>query len=356
MSEMSSIDIRPILEQTTWDTFVLSLEQKTFLHSWNWIAMNRALGEEAVPLGAFQDGTLVGVALGLTVTARRGSFLFCPHGPLVRGGMGQRAGGREVIERLLDALEREARKRKLSFLRVSPLLPDTPEGRRLFAERGYRPAPIHMHAETMWVLDVRPPEEELLKHMRKTTRNLIHRGEREAVAIRLSADPKDLELFQRLYSETAGRERFVPFSRAFLEAEFEAFRRDDRAFLAFATHNDEPLATALIVLYGDTAFYHQGASSRARPKVPAAYLLHWKIIEELKRRGITHYNFWGIAPRLPEAGSREPVSHPWAGLTLFKRGFGGERIDCLHAQDLPLRSSYWLTYGIEQARRWKRGF
>lgn len=378
-SESESFKIRPILEQEIWDTFVLSLEQKTFLHSWNWLAMNRTLGEDAISLGAFQNGTLVGVALGLTVTARRGSFLFCPHGPLVLGiknkelGMGEG----DIIFRLLGALTAEAKKRNLSFLRVSPLLPDTPERRSLFTARGYRPAPIHMHAETMWVLDVRPPEAELLANMRKTTRNLIRRGEREGVVVRFSTDAGDLAAFQRLYGETAERERFVPFSQTFLDAEFNAFHADDRVFLAFATQDSEPLAAALIVIYGDTAYYHQGASSRARPKVPAAYVLHWRVIEELKRRGIAHYNFWGIAPiqamghgpwgmenertastrdQAPSPNTYGLREHPWAGLTLFKRGFGGKQVDCLRAQDLPLSKKYAWTYAVESLRRWKRGF
>lgn len=344
-NRVNTMMVRDVREKHEWETFVRSRKPNTFLHSWNWAEMHRMLAERAYPLGAFRGSELVGIALGLTVSARRGAFFFCPHGPLVRGTRQEQG---SIHAALLDALRTRARREGSAFLRVSPLLPDNPEWRAFFRDRGFRPAPIHMHAETMWVLDIRPTEEELLQNMRKTTRNLIRRAEREGITVRRSADPADLKTFEELYQETAHRERFVPFSREFLEAEFRAFRTDDRAFLFFAEDRGDVLATALVITHGNVAFYHQGASSRKRPKVPAAVLLQWEIIRTLKRRGIDTYNFWGIAP------TNDP-QHPWHGLTLFKQGFGGRRADYLHAQDLPLRMSYWLTFVFERARSWKRG-
>jgi lipid II:glycine glycyltransferase (peptidoglycan interpeptide bridge formation enzyme) len=155
-------------------------------------------------------------------------------------------------------------------------------------------------------------------------------------------------VFTALYQETARRERFTPFSQDFLAAEFKAFRKNNAGMLFFAEHAGDVLAAALIILNGKTGFYHQGASSRLKPDVPAASVLHWEIIRELKRRWCTHYNFWGVAPR-------DDPQHPWAGLSLFKKGFGGEARAYLHAQDRPLQLRYWLTYAVESARRLRRG-
>ena len=115
-----------------------------------------------------------------------------------------------------------------------------------------------------------------------------------------------------------------------------------------AWHNNQPLASAVIVFYGNSAFYHHGAS--AESKIPSAYLLQWEAILEAKRRGHKFYNFWGIVP--DEVAAK---GHPWAGITLFKKGFGGFRTDYLHAQDLPLSWRYWPNYLLETMRRVKRG-
>ena len=71
------------------------------------------------------------------------------------------------------------------------------------------------------------------------------------------------------------------------------------------------------------------------------------MIQEAKKRGCTLYNFWGVSP------DNKP-KHPWAGLSLFKKGFGGFEETYLHAQDKPLTKKYWLNYIIETVRRLKR--
>jgi len=101
---------------------------------------------------------------------------------------------------------------------------------------------------------------------------------------------------------------------------------------------------AIIIFYGDTAYYHFSASVSGHNELPFSYFLQWEIIKEAKKRGIKHYNFWGIAPN-------SNPKHRFAGVTLFKTGFGGERVDWLHAHDLPVSPLYYLTYTFETCRR-----
>jgi lipid II:glycine glycyltransferase (peptidoglycan interpeptide bridge formation enzyme) len=48
--------------------------------------------------------------------------------------------------------------------------------------------------------------------------------------------------------------------------------------------------------------------------------------------------------------------HPFAGVTLFKTGFGGQLLNLIHCQDIPISKKYYLTWGFEMVRKWKRGF
>jgi lipid II:glycine glycyltransferase (peptidoglycan interpeptide bridge formation enzyme) len=335
--------VKEVSNKSEWEEFVLGLSPNTFLHSWSWGEMQKILGEKIIRFGVYDGEKLCGVALGITVSARRGHFLFCPHGPLAENGK------HELVISLLGALKEHAAKNNLLFLRVSPLEITNEENDSFYKKFGMRPAPMHVHAETMWILDIKLTEEELLKGMRKTTRNLVKRAERDGVKIRISREKKDLETFEKLYTETADRENFVGFSRNFLDTEFEAFIVDNNVFFAFAEYQGDVISGALITAYGNTGFYHQGASTRKWPKIPGAYLLQWEIIRELKRLGKERYNFWGIAPA-------EDKNHPWAGLSLFKQGFGGYCENYVHAQDLPLRPAYWLTWLIEEIRRRKRKY
>jgi lipid II:glycine glycyltransferase (peptidoglycan interpeptide bridge formation enzyme) len=107
------------------------------------------------------------------------------------------------------------------------------------------------------------------------------------------------------------------------------------------------LSAALIIFYNYQAIYHHSAS--IEQKIPVNYLLQWEIIKEAKKRGKKIYNMWGICPE-------DKRRHPWKGLTLFKKGFGGRIVEYLHAQDYPLSSFYCTTYIIECLRKYIKGY
>ena len=102
-----------------------------------------------------------------------------------------------------------------------------------------------------------------------------------------------------------------------------------------------------------------GASSSRHQKIPASYLLQWTAIKDALRRGDHVYNFWGIAPRIAGPDGELSIAnpgHPFAGVTLFKTGFGGESLTLHPCIDIPLKRSYYLTRGFEYVRKWRRGF
>ena len=103
----------------------------------------------------------------------------------------------------------------------------------------------------------------------------------------------------------------------------------------------------MIIFHSKRGFYHQGASLPS--KAPVSYLLQWEAIKEAKRRGCERYNFWGIVP-----DTKENANHPWKGLSLFKKGFGGYEKDYLKTKDYPLSFRYWLVYVFEKIRKRKR--
>lgn len=349
-----SLSICETKDKQTWDNFVTSQPNHTFLHSWAWGEFNEAIGDKVWRFGIYNDDTLVAVCLVIKVHARRGNFLFVPHGPVFEFR-------KQLLETFVEKLRKIAKREGAGFIRISPLLADNKENRELFRQLGFRPAPIHMHAETTWTLDLAPSEEELLMGMRKTTRNLIRRAIKDGVEIKTGSSERDVAIFNSLYRETALKHSFTPFSLVYLQNQVKVLSGGDNVRLFTAIYKNEPLASAIVVFYGNSAFYHHGASSSAKyPKIPAAYLLQWEAIREAKRRGHKFYNFWGIIPEGNVKGQRSNVNgnkkHPWAGITLFKKGFGGFQTDYMHAQDLPLTLMYWPNWIIETIRRRRRNF
>lgn len=333
--------IREIDDKKRWEDFVSECTEKTFCQSWNWGIFNQSMGDKVWRFGIFENEQLVAIAQVLKIKARRGSFLFVPHGPLI--ALGDK---KEIIKSILEKLKDLAKTENVNFIRFSPILEVSDSN--IFKDLGFRNAPIHMHPELTWELDISLSEEDILKGMRKTTRYLIKQAEKnEDIEITRGTSDEMLNDFEKLYLETAERQSFTPFSNDYLKKEVDAFKNDNQILIFSGKYKGEVVSSAIIVYYSGIGFYHQGASSLKYPKVPVSYLLQWEAIKEAKDRGCKLYNFWGVVPE----GTK---NHPWAGLSLFKKGFGGFEKEYVKTQDYVLSNKYWLTYIIEQIRRRKR--
>jgi len=341
-----STSIKQITDKSQWDNFVMSNES-AFLQSWNWGEFNKNTGEKIWRAGIFDDDNLMAAALVIKVKARRGSFLFVPNGMIMN--YESRIMNQELWNLFFDYLKNLGKKEKVGFVRISPLLDNTGENLEVFKSYGFRNAPIHMmHPETTWLLDITKSEDEIMKEMKKTHRNLIRRAEKEGVEIIKSADEKYLKAFYEIHKETVRRHKFTPFSYEYIKSEVDAFKDDSQIEIFSAKYKDKIISSAIIVFYGDQAFYHHGASSSEYNKIPSSYLNLWEAIKEAKKRGCKIFNFYGIVENKP--------NHPWNGLSKFKMAFGGYKKELLHCQDLLLSYKYIITWFIETMRKIKRGY
>lgn len=339
--------IREITDYQEWTQFQNECGSPSFLQSWEWGSLNeKNNGYQILRLGLCgASNEIVSTAQVLKIRAKRGDFMFIPHGPTFNDV--SHAQLKKYLREYMDYLVPIAQKEGYVFIRVSPVQDKQNGGEECYFEAGFRKAPIYMHAEKIWVLDLEPSEEELLANMRKTTRYLIRRAPKDGVTIEQRSDDQSIEDFWKLYEETASRESFVPFSKKFVDNEYKEFATSHNANYFFGKVAGEYLAGALVVYTKSTAFYHQGASRHT--KYPVPYALQWESIREAKRRGCKIYNFWGILDegRTPKA---------WAGLTLFKKGFGGREIDYIPTQDYVINPlKYAISWMFETYLQWKRG-
>jgi len=330
----------PIEDKKTWEKFLLENSPSALFQSWLWGEVQKKSGQTVLRYGIFDGSSLVGIAQIFVVRAKRGTYLHVRHGPIWKQS------SKTNWQQLLILLRPIAKKQKAWFIRVSPLIENSQDNRDLFVSLGMVRAPIHeVDAERCWVLDIDKPEEEILLGMRKTTRYEVRRGEKVGVSIEMTKDVKRLKEFYSLYAETSRRHGFVVHSS--ITEEFEAFANEDKALLFFGSHEKNALAGAVILFYGGQAIYHHGASITS--KIPASSVVQWKSILEAKKRGIKLYNFYGIAPD-------DKPNHPWRGITLFKKGFGGREINSIHAHDLPISPLYMVPKTIEAIRTKMRGY
>ena len=330
--------IKEIREKSIWEQFVLSDENGSFLQSWNWGEFQQTMGEKVFRLGIFEKEKLTGVSLLIKIHAKRSDHLICPAGPLINWGK------TNYFKALIEYFKKLGQKESVSFIRIRPPVEQTRKNRRFFKDLGFIPAAMHLHAERTWLLDIIPEEDILLSNMRKTTRYLIRKAEREGVEVFQSQEMKNVDHLYRLQKEAVSRHRFTPFSQKHFENIASIFFQEDQASLFLAKYKGEIISAAMIMFYGRQAVYHYAATSSKYPKIPSSCLLVWKAILESKKRNFKTFNFWGIAPP-------NRLDHRFAGVTLFKKGFGGYGKVFLHAHDLPLSSSYLINLLVEKVRK-----
>ncbi|MEA3453082.1 MAG: peptidoglycan bridge formation glycyltransferase FemA/FemB family protein [Patescibacteria group bacterium] len=340
--------IKEISTKEEWEGFLIQSKEKTFLHSWNWGEFNKSIKKKIWRIGVYDKNDLFAVCLVLKINAKRGTYLLVEHGPIIKEKTENRK--HEIMEEFLEHLKILSLKEKVSFIRICPVWKKNEENTKVFKDIGFRKAVMHERPEVSWVLPLKKIEEELLKEMRKTTRYLIRQALKNPdIEIIKSKDLKDVEIFNNIYQETVSRQNFSPFSLDYLKNEFLSFTDDDQIYILLGKYKDEIVSGAMIIFWQNSAFYHQGASLRKFSKIPVSYLLQWEAIKEAKNRGLEYYSFWGIAPETED-------NHPWKGLTLFKKGFGGEKEEYVQTQDFVISRKYWLNYIVERFRKIKRGF
>jgi lipid II:glycine glycyltransferase (peptidoglycan interpeptide bridge formation enzyme) len=349
------LTIKEITEKNTWEEFLSGCAEKTFLHSWNWGEFQKKEGNKIWRQGVYgSDNKLAAVALVVKIKARRGTFLFIPHGPIASGK--SKTEESRYFKILLDGFKKLGKEEKADFIRVAPILERTKENTQIFKSSGFRKAPIHMHPEVTWELDISKPEEEILSGMRKTTRYLIRQAQKNNdIEIIKIQNKEGLKTFYEVHKETSLRHKFVPFSLKYIENEFDSLKDDNQISIFLGKYKSKVVSSAIVVYWQDAGFYHHGASLSEYNKVPVSYLLQWEAIKEAKARGCLAYNFWGIAPDIKKESDVSKSKHPWSGLSLFKMGFGGKIKEYVATQDFPLSNKYLLNYIIEKIRKAKRG-
>jgi peptidoglycan pentaglycine glycine transferase (the first glycine) len=349
------MNLKLIEDKKEWESFLTNCKGVTFLQSFYWGEFHKEMGGKVWRCGFYDERGLKGVAQILKIEAKRGVFLLVPHGPVL--AKESLALKEKLLAKLLNYLKSIAKTERADFIRIAPIFERTKENAQIFEKLGFLQAPIFLHPEVTWELDLNLSEEDLLFQMRKTTRYLIRKSlNLKDLKVIKKTDREGFEIFWNLYFQTAKDQHFSPFSKLYLEKELEVFKKENLVEIFLAFYQEEPVAGAFIIFWNNAAFYHHGASLKKYRQVPASYLVQWQAFLEAKRRGCLFYNFWGIAEGAFnfKNSSFNKKEHRFAGITLFKTGFGGYKKEYLQTQDFVLTLKYWLNFLVEIIRRYLR--
>ncbi len=252
-----------------------------------------------------------------------------------RGPLGSDQGAKEE---LLEAIMEDAKRERCLSLFFSPpthySLQTTHSSNR------------HEQPEASLVLNLTLGEDELLKQMHPKGRYNIGVARKNGVQVKES---QDIDSFYALLKETGGRDAFQIRPKN----QYEHFLKDlPGSFLLLAYSPDMPkkaIAGLLGVIWGGKGYYYYGASAYASRALMAPYALQSEAIRVCREKGCRTYDLLGISPPevvgAPRWGAQ---THPWEGVTRFKKQFGGK------IETYPPEQEIILRPVVKKILEWKR--
>lgn len=342
-----------------WDAFVRDHAQGSLLQTTHWAQLKSHFGWRSHRVWLRREGQLAAGAQVLFRSAMMGMVRigYVPHGPLVDWE------DEEQVAVLMNQIDRACYEHRAGLVKLEPLvfLDDVggaPGGgtvlsRQRWAEICAAHDLVH-EADTIQpprtlLIDLRPPEEEILQAMKQKTRYNIRLAGRKGVTVR-EGTMADMATFNRLMRVTGERDAFSVHQPDYYRTAYELFA-PERAAMFVAEYEGQALAALMVFALGERAAYLYGASSNEERQRMPTYALQWAAMRWAKERGCTVYDLWGIPDADEEALEEQFMERSdglW-GVYRFKRGFGGMPARTVGAAD---RVHNQLLYKVY---KWRRG-
>lgn len=337
------IVVRPAADgdQGAWQAFLAATAYGDFLHDWVWADVAAHDGQPQRRYLAEEDGELVALAAAQVRPMPFGrSFWYVPRGPVLDYDHPRAA---ERLRAVVIGLREAARPARAIAVKVEPRLErasaPTAHFRRLRHDR-----------RTLQVGQTRLVEladdETMLASFDKDTRYAVRRAEREGIVVSSTANATDLRAIDALHDLVLQTQARAGFPRPALERYRIAWRglaAAGRATIFEARHAERLLASGMLVTEGDRSFYLFAGSVReehGEVKRYPSYALQWAMMRHARDAGVRIHDLWGIAP---ETAGPE---HPWYGVGLFKKGFGGRAVVWAGSWDIVVDRTLYRLRGV----------
>ena len=342
------IDFRPATDadEAAWQAHLAHHGTGDFLHDWGWAEVAALDGQPQRRFMAFEDGELVAIAAAQVRQLVLGrTFWYVPHGPVLDYDDPRAA---DRLRAITIGLRLAARRERAIAVKLEPRLERGAAAAALFARFHHDPRTLQVGQTRLVEL---ADDDAMLASFDKDTRYAVRRAAREGVEVRTIEHGADAAAIDRLHALVLETQQRAGFPRPSLEryrAAWRALGGAGRAVIFEASRHDELLASGMLVLEGERSYYLFAGSRRERPGEPkryASYRLQWEMMRHARSAGCRVHDLWGIAPE--DAGPE----HPWHGVGLFKKGFGGRALTWAGTWDLVVDPTLYRMRGLADRAR-----
>lgn len=303
-----------------WSTHWLQVPKANLLQSWEYGSAKELAENWRVLRFLVSDSNGHPVALAQILTRSisiLGGIARMNRGPLLLDGFPED----QKIERALDviqALLREARRRRWWVVQISPELTGTDKVFAGMTQMGLRKQPNGVCSSALVNLDV--DENTLLMSLDGKWRNVLRKGQRLGVEVKhIDAKKPEQNLLINGYREFQMSKGFEGLSESLLRnlATQQGNRWHFDLFVSLAPQeqesvNNEPIGILATIRHGDTATYLIGFTNDRGRQMQANSVMLWNAILNAKQSGCKWFDVGGLGPETPK------------GIAEFKRGLNAE--------------------------------
>jgi peptidoglycan pentaglycine glycine transferase (the first glycine) len=323
----------------SWNELVASLPLAHLLQTWEWSQVKAKYGWQAMPFvwqGVMGNPVAAAMVLkrGIPVSgfAKKMCVLYVPKGPLMDWD------DAALRLRMLDDLCVFAKRQGAIFIKIDPDValgtgvPGAQEAvefsvgqavRSELEQRWWKFSQDQIQFRNTVLIDLAPPEDELLKRMKQKTRYNIHLAQKKGVTVRVGT-VADLSLLYSMYAETSVRDGFLIREEGYYQTVWRSFMSllpsisslQPFAEPLIAEVDGEPVGAVSMFYFGGQAIYLFGMSHATHREKMPNYLLQWEAMRRAKTLGCRIYNLWGAPDEFNESDGL------W-GVFRFKEGLGG---------------------------------
>jgi len=340
------------MDEKTWNHIVASFPDPHILQTWQWARVKSQFGWEPIykVWGNPENPDAAALILKRTISiggfAARLRILYAPKGPLLRNW-----DDRDLREKVLSHLKIIANKEGAIFIKIDPDVPlgggipdadgsiDDPVGFELeevLRTHGWQSSDDQIQFRNTALIDLTPPEDEILARMKQKTRYNVRLAGRKGVSVR-PGTADDFDLLYKMYAETSVRDGFVIRSGDYYKVLWRTFLEAGMLEPLIAEVEGGPVAAVVIFRFAERAYYMHGMSRATHRNKMPNYLLQWEAMRRAKDTGCKIYDLWGAPEVFDESDSM------W-GVFRFKQGLGGEVQRTIGAYDLPVKPLYYKLY------------
>lgn len=316
------------ITQETWDSFILE-NNGSFLQCRSWADFQKSIGKKVLLLKEknWQASVIVNpLPFGKT-------YFYAPYGPV----WDPKADSEEaILADFIGKIKSLASEHGAIFLKVEPKISDIKTAETL-EKMGFKKNAKSVQPSDSSIIDLSKSENEILESFEKRCRYEIKQAVKKNVSIYRDNSGDAAKEFLALLDKTAERDSFRSHPRFYYQKMIQSLAPAGKLDLFFTKLDSEIISACIIIYSGKTASYVHAASAGA---FRAANALVWEAMKEAKKKQCLYFDLYGVAP------ADAPESHPWSGLTKFKKSFGGRRIHYIGAFDYPLSDIWYKAYKI----------